>query len=158
MLEGLKKEKKLKKQLVPRVPKRSTRGRAFFPECLVEALGEEFFSYGSSIHTAKCTFFFECLSSLSVALGEGIFPECHAPIGTRGSLPSPSATLGGDCLPRVLDFWHSGKYVRLGEFRFSRTDVRICISMDQDPYIGSLKRVSTYCTPLLQGFITRLAL
>jgi hypothetical protein len=40
------------------------------------------------------------------------FPECNS---------SPSATLGEDCLPRVPDFWHSGKYVALGEYCFSRS-------------------------------------
>jgi hypothetical protein len=73
-------------------------------------------------------FFFECLSSPSVALGEDglprvpCFPECHALIGTRGSLPSPSATLGEDWLPRVPDFWHSGKHNTLGEFCFSHSE------------------------------------
>jgi hypothetical protein len=68
--------------------------------------------------------FFEFLSSPSVALGEDglprvpCFSECHAPIGTQESLPSPSAIL-----PQVPDFWHSGKYATLGEFRFSRSDV-----------------------------------
>jgi hypothetical protein len=52
-------------------------------------------------------FFFVCLSSPSVALGEDglprvpFFPECHALLGTRGRPPSPSAIL-----PRVQ---HSGK-------------------------------------------------
>jgi hypothetical protein len=81
---------------------------ASFHECLVEALEEEFFSYGS-VHPRRQMhlFFFECLSSPSVALGEdglpqvSCFPECHAPIGTRESLPSPSA----------IGVQHSGKIV-----------------------------------------------
>jgi hypothetical protein len=44
--------------------------------------------------------------------GKAIFPECNS---------SPSATLGEDCLPRVPDFWHSGKHVALGEYCFSRS-------------------------------------
>jgi hypothetical protein len=43
-----------------------------------------------------------------------VFPEC---------ISSPSATLGEDCLPRVPDFWHSGKHVALGEFCFSSSDM-----------------------------------
>jgi hypothetical protein len=42
--------------------------------------------------------------------GKQFFPECNS---------SPNATLGEDCLPRVPGFWHSGKLVTLGEFRFS---------------------------------------
>jgi hypothetical protein len=59
-------------------------------------------------------FFFECLSSPSVALGEDglprvpCFPECHALFNARERLPSPSATLGEDWLPRVPDIWYSG--------------------------------------------------
>jgi hypothetical protein len=42
-----------------------------------------------------------------------VFPECNS---------SPSATLGEDWLPRVPDFWHSGKCVALGKDCFSRSD------------------------------------
>jgi hypothetical protein len=38
--------------------------------------------------------------------GKPLFPEC---------ISSPSATLGKDWLPRVPNFWHSGR------FRFSRS-------------------------------------
>jgi hypothetical protein len=48
-----------------------------------------------------------CPTSPSVA---PVFPECHALLGTRGRSSSPSATLGEDWLPRVPDFWHSGKF------------------------------------------------
>jgi hypothetical protein len=44
--------------------------------------------------------------------GKPLFPECNS---------SPSATLGEEWLPRVPDFWHSGKYLTLGESCFSRS-------------------------------------
>ena len=61
--------------------------------------------------------------------GKAIFPECNS---------SPSATLGEDCLPRVPDFWHSGKHVALGEFCFSRSEgcvhhiIYMCFFMNLD--------------------------
>jgi hypothetical protein len=68
--------------------------------------------------------FCECPSSPSVALGEDgfprvpPFPECHGFCNTRESPSSPSAFL-----PRVPDFWHSGKSLTLGEFQFSRSEL-----------------------------------
>jgi hypothetical protein len=66
--------------------------------------------------------FCECPSSPSVALGEDGFPrvppfaECHGFCNTWESPSSPSAFL-----PRVPDFWHSGKSLILGKFQFSRS-------------------------------------
>jgi hypothetical protein len=48
--------------------------------------------------------------------GVPTFPESPALSDTRGSLPSMSAFL-----PRVPEFWHSGKHMTLGEFCFYRS-------------------------------------
>jgi hypothetical protein len=86
-------------------------GKRPFPECYVEALGEvsrkNFLKRCRLFVPSNTTFLFRVPSFPSVALGEdglprvSSFPECHALLGTRGSLPSPSAIL-----PRVQ---HSGK-------------------------------------------------
>ena len=47
--------------------------------------------------------------------GKPLFPECNS---------SPRATLGEDWVPRVLDFWLSGKPLTLGKFRFSGGGLR----------------------------------
>jgi hypothetical protein len=78
-----------------------------FPEC--QWLGTRgrafpiFFKRFRLLAPSNATLFFRVL----------VFPECFS---------SPSATLGEDCLPRVPDFWHSGKHVALGEFCFSRSE------------------------------------
>jgi hypothetical protein len=46
----------------------------------------------------------------------------------------PSATLGEDCLPRVPDFWHSGKCMALGKDCFSRSgccEAAVLFRLDQ---------------------------
>jgi hypothetical protein len=103
----------------------SVRFQPYFPECWEPGLGEEFFQFFSKrlrlMLPSNVTFLFrvsvfpECcargrLSYPSAGLprvscpfwhsGKTIFPECNS---------SPSATLGEDWLPRVPDFWHSGK-------------------------------------------------
>jgi hypothetical protein len=106
-----------------------------FPECLGQGTQGRRFSFFLADASVQCccqVHFFsrvrvfpECCSrgrwpSPSVFLprvswpfkhsGKQFFPECNS---------SPNATLGEDCLPRVPGFWHSGKLVTLGEFRFS---------------------------------------
>jgi hypothetical protein len=86
------------------------------------ALREEFFHTVSFPYTVKCNFSFSCAPLLWVLhSGKMAFPKCHALLGTRESLPSLSVTLREDWLPRVPDFWHSGKHVTLREFSFSRS-------------------------------------
>ena len=118
-------------------------GEGRLPRELFFALGEDFFHFKLERHRwfgplnntflPRVRLFPECCTRGRIALGEErlfpsvalprepgrlghsekpLFPECNS---------SPSATLGEDWLPRVLDFWHSGKPVTLGEFRFSRS-------------------------------------
>jgi hypothetical protein len=128
---------KNQKNIVPRVPPVALGEETIFPECYVEALGEcsgrIFLETVPSLDTVKYNFSFSCAlspeccsrggwPSPSAGLprvsctfrhsGKPPFPECNS---------SPSATLGEDWLPRVLDFWHSGKHVTLGEFSFTRS-------------------------------------
>jgi hypothetical protein len=79
---------------LPRVPRKRHSGKSF----------SNFFKRLRLFTPSNATFLFRV----------PFFPECNS---------SPSATLGEDCLPRVPDFWHSGKHVALGEYCFSRSDV-----------------------------------
>jgi hypothetical protein len=119
-------------QFFPRVSGFSTRERAPSPSVFFSTWGRIFFIL--SPNGAVCLgrygtlFFSESGSSPSVALGEDeffrvlFFPECQVGYGSRGNLSSPRATLRKDWLPRVLDFWHSGKPLTLGKFPFSRSE------------------------------------
>jgi len=110
-------------------------GEEALPREFFMALGEEFFFISSS-NGAVCLgrqgtlFFPECCARgrilfLSVILprvpgslqhsGKPLFPECNS---------SPRATLREDWVPRVLDFWLSGKPLTLGKFRFSRSEIK----------------------------------
>jgi hypothetical protein len=70
-----------------------------FPECCTRG---RWSSSSASLHRVSGTYRHS---------GKPLFPECNS---------SPSATLGEEWLPRVPDFWHSGKYLTLGESCFSR--------------------------------------
>jgi hypothetical protein len=132
--------KKLKKQkLVPRVPSlalgeeppspsaraRHSRKRPPSPSVGPRLSGKIFFKRFRPPPPSKANFllrvpvFPECCTRGLPRVP--LFLECRALIGTRESLSSPSATLGEEWLPRVPDFWHSGKYLTLGESCFSRS-------------------------------------
>jgi hypothetical protein len=106
------------------------------------ALGEGIFHFFLQTVPSKCVV--KCkFPFVSVPLprvlhsGKKAFPECHPSPSAMGfatlgkplfpeCISSPSATLGEDWLPRVPDFWHSGKTLALGEFRFSRSASSLC--------------------------------
>jgi hypothetical protein len=109
---------------------RGTRGRGHLPRVLEHGTQGRHFSFflanGSVQRRRQMRISFcECHSSPRVILprvpwvlrhsGKPLFPECFS---------SPSATLGEDLLPRVPDFWHSGKSSALGKSWFSRSGPR----------------------------------
>jgi hypothetical protein len=71
--------------------------------------------------------------------GKAIFPECSS---------SPSATLGEDWLPRVPDFWHSGKCVALGKVCFSRSDPTLSSPSSMFYHVSSTSGHSGKCVAL----------
>jgi hypothetical protein len=92
---------------LPRVLEHGTRGRCF----------PIFLQTSPSNCAVKCKFPFASAPLPRVLHSRKMaFPEC---------LPSPRVmrfpALGKDWLPRVPDFWHSGKNLALGEFHFSRS-------------------------------------
>jgi hypothetical protein len=124
-------EKALGERLLPRVLAHGTRGRGHLPRVLEHGTRGRHFSFFwqtvPSKGTVKCEVPFVSARRLSSSVtlprvpwvlrhsGKPLIPEC---------ISSPSATLVEDWLPRVPDFWHSGKSLALGEFRFSRSERR----------------------------------
>jgi hypothetical protein len=116
--------KKTKKtKLFPRVPVTRHSGKRLFPECRgpgTRGRGSLPRVLGLGTRGRAFPIFFKRLrlfapSSATFLFRVPFFPECNS---------SPSATLGEDCLPRVPNFWHSGKHVALGEYCFSRSAPR----------------------------------
>jgi len=123
---------------------------SIFPECQDSALGKELFPRVFFWHSGNNFFYFKLQRRRLVGTSwntflprERLFPECCARgrwifpsvilprvsgwLGLSGKslfpecISSLRATLGKDWLPRVLDFWLSGKPLTLGKFRFSRS-------------------------------------
>jgi hypothetical protein len=111
-------KKNKKTKIFPRVPVTRHSGKRPFPECLgTRGIGHLPRVLGLGTRGRVFSIFFKRLRLLSPSNGTflfrvPVFPECNS---------SPSATLGEDCLPRVPDFWHSGKCVALGKDCFSRS-------------------------------------
>jgi hypothetical protein len=119
------------------VPHRSTRGRDPSPSARIRHSGKRLASPSARVrhsgkrlaspsakerHLWKSVLQISPFSHIIFCLLVPLFPECHGLLGTRGTLSSPSATLGEEFLPRVPDIWHSRKPGALGEFPFSRSD------------------------------------
>jgi hypothetical protein len=133
MWEGLKKAKRLKTITSPSARVRHSGKRIASPSARARHSGKIFFLPVLFPSAVKCKFYFpgaafpRVLHSGKMAFPSAFLPRVSCPFQHSGKPPFPecisslSATLGEDCLPRVLDFWLLRKQVTLGKFCFSRS-------------------------------------